>query len=317
MEPLLSVIVPVYKVEAYLRDCVDSILAQTYQNLEIILVDDGSPDNCGAICDEYAAKDSRIRVIHKPNGGLSDARNAGMSIATGEYLMFVDSDDLLTLNAAQTLMGLAAQEQADIVIGNHLRFEEELPQIPTCSAAPNVHTPEEAAADMLQNGCAAWARVFRRSIHEGIDFPVGEINEDEAIVLKLYDRCQRIVKTAEVVYLYRCRPESITTTSYNPKKLIWVKHCRDNLAFIRSHHPLLELDAAKRYRGSLTWSMTEMLLSEQDFSAEIRDLRCQLKREKKIFSQISFPSKQEKLRFSLLTSGPLWLYRTLIRIKRG
>ena len=315
MEPLLSVIVPVYKVEAYLRNCVDSILAQTYQNLEIILVDDGSPDNCGAICDEYASKDSRIRVIHKPNGGLSDARNAGMSIATGEYLMFVDSDDLLTLNAAQTLMGLAAQEQADIVIGNHLRFEEELPQIPTCSAAPNVHTPEEAAADMLQNGCAAWARVFRRSIHEGIDFPVGEINEDEAIVLKLYDRCQRIVKTAEVVYLYRCRPESITTTSYNPKKLIWVKHCRDNLAFIRSHHPLLELDAAKRYRGSILWALREIALSPEDFTEVRKQLVKELRCNAAIFKHAPFPLRTDRLRYSLVRHCPFFVFKAMLHIR--
>ena len=317
MEPLLSVIVPVYKVEAYLRECVDSILAQTYQNLEIILVDDGSPDNCGAICDEYAAKDSRVKVIHKPNGGLSDARNAGMAIATGEYLMFVDSDDLLTPNAAQTLMELALKEQADVVIGGHLRFEEQPPQIPACSTSTMVHTPEEATVDMLQNGCAAWARVFRRSIHAGVDFPVGEINEDEAIVLRLYQRCRRIVKTYAVVYFYRCRPESITTTSYNPKKLIWVKHCRDNLAFVRAHYPALEADAATRYRGSLTWSMTEMLLSDQDFSAQIQDFRQQLRQEKALFRQIPFSGKQEKLRFALLTNGPLWLYRLIIRVKRG
>ena len=107
MEPLLSVIVPVYKVEAYLRDCVDSILAQTYQNLEIILVDDGSPDNCGAICDEYAAKDSRIRVIHKPNGGPSDARNIGIELAKGEYLTFVDSDDWIDSTLYQQAMAYA------------------------------------------------------------------------------------------------------------------------------------------------------------------------------------------------------------------
>ena len=93
MEPLISVIVPVYGVEAYLNQCIDSILAQTHKNLEIILVDDGSPDRCPTICDEYARKDSRVRVIHKKNGGLSDARNAGLEIATGEYIGFVDSDD--------------------------------------------------------------------------------------------------------------------------------------------------------------------------------------------------------------------------------
>lgn len=312
MEPLLSVIVPVYKVEAYLRDCVNSILAQTYQNLEIILVDDGSPDNCGAICDEYAAKDSRIRVIHKPNGGLSDARNAGMSIATGEYLMFVDSDDLLTLNAAQTLMGLAAQEQADIVIGNHLRFEEELPQIPTCSAAPNVHTPEEAAADMLQNGCAAWARVFRRSIHEGIDFPVGEINEDEAIVLKLYDRCQRIVKTAEVVYLYRCRPESITTSSFSAKKMDWYYHCKTNLAFIQKHYPSLTFFALDRLGSSIVFLLHQMALFRCHNKSLQNCLLLDLKQNYRLYQRHYRSGRNAKLRMWFLRYFPFGLYRLFI-----
>ena len=108
--PLISVIVPVYKVEPYIHRCVDSILEQTYQNLEIILVDDGSPDNCPAICDEYAAKDKRVKVIHKPNGGPSDARNVGMAAATGEYLSFVDSDDWLGNTHFECMMGTIKNE---------------------------------------------------------------------------------------------------------------------------------------------------------------------------------------------------------------
>ena len=106
MIDLISVIVPVYNVEPYLRKCVDSILAQSYSNLEVILVDDGSPDGCGAICDEYAAKDARVRVIHKPNGGVSDARNAGLDIMTGDYVAFVDSDDWIDKQHLSSLSAL-------------------------------------------------------------------------------------------------------------------------------------------------------------------------------------------------------------------
>ena len=112
MEPLISVIVPVYKVETYLHQCVDSILNQTYRNLEVILVDDGSPDGCPAICDEYAAMDNRVKVIHKKNGGLSDARNAGMAISRGEFLNFVDSDDVLPVDALENMLRLVLIEQA-------------------------------------------------------------------------------------------------------------------------------------------------------------------------------------------------------------
>ena len=118
-QPLVSIIVPIYKVEPYLRRCLDSIVNQSYTNLEIILVDDGSPDNCPQICDEYASKDNRIKVIHKKNGGLSDARNAGLDICKGEYISFVDSDDWVDEKYIETLLDLAIKENVDIAIGEH------------------------------------------------------------------------------------------------------------------------------------------------------------------------------------------------------
>ena len=121
MNELISVIVPVYKVEPYLRRCIDSIISQTYHNLEIILVDDGSPDNCGAICDEYAEKDTRVRVIHKSNGGLSDARNAGLDIMTGDYVAFVDSDDWIDKQHLSSMYALV-NGGADIAVSDVRRI---------------------------------------------------------------------------------------------------------------------------------------------------------------------------------------------------
>ena len=119
-KPLISVIVPVYNVEQYLPKCIDSILAQTYENLEIILVEDGTKDSSGVICDEYAAKDARIRVIHKENGGLSSARNAGMEIARGEYFGFVDSDDWIEPEMYENLMALAQKYDADVFVKGYI-----------------------------------------------------------------------------------------------------------------------------------------------------------------------------------------------------
>ncbi len=124
MNQKISVIVPIYKVENYLHRCVDSIINQTYTNLEIILVDDGSPDNCPMICDKYVKKDSRIRVIHKKNGGLSDARNAGINIATGEYIGFVDSDDYISLHFYQRLMNVMKVSDSDIVECEIKKFKD-------------------------------------------------------------------------------------------------------------------------------------------------------------------------------------------------
>lgn len=277
MKPLISVIVPVYKVEPYLRKCVDSILDQTYTNLEIILVDDGSPDNCGAICDEYAREDSRVRVIHKPNGGLSDARNAGLEISLGKYISFVDSDDLLPKDAMFTLCSIAEEKKADLVIGGHKRFEEEPCEELDWGAAIRCLTKMEAMEDFLRNGCASWARLYRREVHQSLMFPVGEINEDEAIVLRLLDACECIAMTNQVVYHYRCRPESITSTNFNAKKLAWAKHCRDNLAFIREKYPQLEQDALARYRASILWLMREIALQKEGYEEHWNNLRRELR----------------------------------------
>ena len=184
--PLVSVIVPVYKVEPYIHQCVDSILGQTYQNLEIILVDDGSPDNCGAICDEYAAKDARVRVIHKQNGGLSDARNAGMEICTGDYLAFVDSDDWIEPETYDCMMRLMQEKELDIVYCTvrevidgekaGIRYSYYLDG--------TVVSAKEIQKRVLKNEIAAavWFRLCKRECFDGVRFPVGRTYEDIAVV---------------------------------------------------------------------------------------------------------------------------------------
>lgn len=315
MKPLLSVIVPVYKTEAYLEECVDSILNQTYENLEVILVDDGSPDQCGAICDRYAQKDSRVKVIHKENGGLSHARNAGMEVACGSYLMFVDSDDLLPLDAAKALLEIAVLESADLVIGKHLRFMKTVSPNAEETGEYWILSSEEAMRDTLQNGCAAWARIYRRDVHENVCFPIGEINEDEAIVLRLLEKCKSVAKTNKVVYYYRCRQDSITTSAFSVRQMAWPRHCRENLGYIQEHHPELELDAAARYRGSILWALREIALSRDDFEAETRQLRQQLKEYGHLLGSAPYKNKADKLRFWMMRWLPFGLNRWLLRAR--
>ena len=277
MEPLISVIVPVYKVEPYLNKCVDSILNQTYRNLEVILVDDGSPDHCGAICDAYALQDRRVHVIHKENGGLSSARNAGMAAASGEYLSFVDSDDVLPARALEVLLETLIAEQAQLAIGGHIRFSDVLPVEETTEASIRSMTRIEAMKDLFENGCASWARLYERKIHCDVMFPDGEINEDEAIVLQLLEKCNKIAKTKAVVYYYRCRPESITTVSFNTPKLAWIRHCWDNLRYVENNYPELVPYAAARYHGSLIWALREMSILGQGMEHAWRELRRELR----------------------------------------
>lgn len=316
--PLISVIVPVYNVENYLRACVDSIIAQTYDNLEIILVDDGSPDNCPAICDEYAEKDSRIKVIHKENGGLSDARNAGLSVMTGEYLMFVDSDDLLPKNAVSALYNLAVEYNSELVIGSHRKFVDitDLNDSIIKSNTVSCLSKKESICHMFQHGCASWGRLYRADIHKSITFPIGEINEDEAIVLKILDKCNSVIITDECVYHYRTRPESITTSSFSLKKLDWYRHCKANLEWIREHYPELENLAAARYRGCLMWTLTEIALSDVSCPEEQRDMISELHNKRRFFLNISFDSAKEKIRFLMLSCLPFSIYRAFIRKKR-
>ena len=257
MNPLISVIVPIYKVENYIKQCIESIINQTYSNLEIILVDDGSPDNCGIICDEYVQVDSRIKVIHKQNGGLSDARNAGLIVFKGEYVVFVDSDDFMPKDSIEYMYNLAIENDADVVIGGSEKFDENTGKIiwSTYNGAENIQVFDkvEAMKDFFINGCASWARLYKRNVHKNVFFPVGEINEDEAIVLTILENCEKIVKSNKVVYNYRFRDNSITSVEFNTKKLVWYEHCKKNLEYVSNNYPNLVNVAKSRYYNSVVY----------------------------------------------------------------
>ena len=325
MNDLISIIVPVYNVEPYLRKCVDSILAQTYTNLEVILVDDGSPDNCGAICDEYAARDERVRVIHKENGGLSDARNAGLNIMNGSYVAFVDSDDWIEPEMYKRLMSIMHRYHADMAFGGVTDDCIREGQYVSVKTSDYGETPcaEDAIAAMRRyfyGSWAAWDKLYRADLFRTIRYPVGEINEDEAIVLQLLDQCERVCYTNEVFYHYIHREsgESITSSGFSKKKLVWQRHCRDNLAFVRAKYPELETAAAKRYRNSILWSMSEiaMLPDRISYRADIEELMIALKENKELFDGIPFDLKKERIRYQAILRLGFEVYAILLRTKR-
>lgn len=314
----ISVIVPVYKVEPYLRRCVDSILAQTYTNLEIILVDDGSPDNCPAICDEYAKKDSRVRVIHKENGGLSDARNAGLNICTGEYIAFVDSDDWIEPDMYEKLLANMIQFGTEMSVGGVSDDVEENGNYRSVKVSDYgdktfAESNVEAMKRYFLGSWAAWDKLYKASLFDGIRYPVGEINEDEAIVLQLLEKCSKVVYTNDVCYHYIRRPDSITTAEFNPKKLIWAKHCRDNLAWIREHHPELEPEAAARYCGCLVWLLTQLALCSGELKQSSRELLDELKLEYSDFRTLTVLSKTTRVHMALQKHLPFSIYSLLIK----
>ena len=208
--PLISVIVPVYKVEPYLRRCVDSILSQTYTHLEIFLVDDGSPDNCGKICDEYAQKDNRIKVIHKKNGGLSDARNVAIDVAKGEYITFVDSDDFIACDYVETLYNLVEKYQCKVGVAWLRIFHE------GCEAGINQPPYIEKVFDRIEGiekmfyqelfDTAAWGKIYHRSLFKtGIRYPFGLIYEDLPTTYLLFLQADKIAFCNRVIYNYLLR----------------------------------------------------------------------------------------------------------------
>ncbi len=214
-ENLVSVIVPIYKVEPYLERCLDSIMGQTYSNLEIILVNDGSPDGCGAVCDRYKEKDSRIKVIHKENGGQASARNAGLDICTGDFISFIDPDDFIEPDMMEVMVGSMKRTGSDISICG--RFEE-YKQKTTLSLFPNIESifsREEIIKKLLlrkEMGFSVCDKVFRRRLWEKIRFKEGHIYEDMTVLIPLIHSSRAIVYVGKPLYHYVHRENSTTTT---------------------------------------------------------------------------------------------------------
>lgn len=219
---LVSVIVPIYNVERYLERCIISICGQTYQNLEIILVDDGSPDKCGMICDQYAKKDKRIRVIHKENGGLSDARNAGIEISLGDYLVFIDSDDFVQDNFIERLYNLLQETEADISQCAFQSVEKQEQFVYEKEKTPKVKTRHEMLVSLYGTKHVEhkviWNKMYRRKFFHTLRFPVGKIHEDEYTTYKIYDKIEKAVVTEEKLYGYFVDPNSITRQRYSIKR---------------------------------------------------------------------------------------------------
>ncbi|MCL2024064.1 MAG: glycosyltransferase [Oscillospiraceae bacterium] len=204
MEGLISVIVPVYNVESYLGKCLDSIVEQSYQNLQIILVDDGATDSSGQICDEYAARDGRIQVIHKPNGGLSSARNAGLDSARGQFIAFVDSDDFIARDMYEQLHRAAVENNADIAVCAYYHYNEKqgsIREIPHKLDAPfNKSLDEDSAA--LTLAPYAWNKLYRRESFPNFYFPESLVYEDIATVYPLMSRAKKITIVDKPLYYY-------------------------------------------------------------------------------------------------------------------
>ena len=222
---MISIVIPVYKVENYLEKCIRSIISQNFEDYELLLVDDGSPDRCGAICDEWANKDKRISVIHKQNGGISDARNAGIEQAKGDYLCFIDSDDWIAPDMLKTLYDIATESRADLVCCNFLQVNEQGEQLrKPATVTPGVYTQDEFWTNRFNSDVkiyydVAWNKLYRRSIFETLRYPVGKIHEDDQVLYEVVSQCNSIALTDKIGYYYVIRDNSIMRTKRSVRNL--------------------------------------------------------------------------------------------------
>ena len=221
--PLVSVIVPCYNVEQYLPQCIDSILNQTYQNLEVWLVDDGSPDRCGEICDEYAKKDARIKVINKKNGGLADARNVALDVMTGEYVVFVDSDDYISPTHIEGLYHLIEKYGADVSVNTFCSFYEGSSPNPSPKSTKDWVLDGLHAAEIMfyqeHFDTTAWGKMYKASLFDGICYPHGLLFEDLPTTYRLLLKANKVVFNDEQSYFYLLRSNSIEGAAFSPHKL--------------------------------------------------------------------------------------------------
>ncbi len=239
-EQTISVIVPVHKVEEYLEECVRSLLGQTFPDLEILLVDDGSPDGCPQLCDRLAEEDPRIRVLHQENGGQSAARNAGLDAAKGRYILFLDGDDTALPDMCETLYGLMRTADAEIAAGGFL--EDYGNRKVSWKTYPEVRifSGSEALSEVLKGEAISgfvWGKLFRRELFENCRFPEGQIYEDLYIAPDLYLQAKRVAAVSKPVCVYRHRAGSAMSEGYNPRSMDAVTSCEAVLEKVKRNAP--------------------------------------------------------------------------------
>lgn len=239
IEPLISIIVPVYKVEPYLERCLNSVINQTYRNIQIILVDDGSPDQCGNICDKYAQEDDRIVVIHRMNGGLSAARNTGLQAATGEFIAYIDSDDFVDVEMIETLYKYIVQYRCDIAVCSYQIFSSEAENMVNKEKENQTIVVQSREAVYENLGTAnpyrwyepqVWNKLYRAELIKDIRFEEGKYCEDQFYCHLAYENVERVVFTSEKLYFYMNRGNSISGT-FSPRMLDAIEGMENRIIF--------------------------------------------------------------------------------------
>lgn len=322
---LISVIVPVYNVEEYLPRCVDSILSQTYRNLEVILVDDGTKDKSDVICDEYAQKDPRVRVIHKKNGGLSSARNAGIDVAKGEYLGFVDSDDWIEPDTYEHMLMAALKYDAKLVCAGRYDVDGQTGEksVGLCPGKEEKISGTELVRRIFvwENiDSAAWDKLYHRTLFRSIRYPLGKICEDIPTTYRIALDAKWAVMCDKPVYNYLHRPGSITTASISEKTFHFSEHTAVIYPYIREHYPEIQEEARYFRVRSLVYSVLSIELVGEDakktFTVQYREQKRELRKQALfILTSPLFTNKERITNLLLAYGGYLWLRKIYHAVK--
>ncbi len=271
---LVSIIVPVYQVEEYLGRCLDSLLNQTYQNIEIILVDDGSLDNSPKICDKYGCLDKRVKVIHQPNGGVSHARNVGVSKANGQYLTFVDSDDYVKENYIEKLTEPLGEKKYSLVIGQHeIEYGDEEAYPKYAQPLKGVYSGKECLDLMLYDegiDVSCWCKLYRKDLFENVSYPEGQLFEDAAITPLLIAKADEIRIIDDVIYVYHIRSKSITTSLFDKGKMDLITSTKGMCDDIVSIYPDLAQGCKRREMFAYCSTLSQLANStnQKEFKQE-------------------------------------------------
>ena len=312
----ISIIIPIYKVEKYLKACVDSVRCQSYRNLEIILVDDGSPDECPEICDEYAKDDKRIKVIHKKNGGLSDARNVALKQVSGRYVFLLDGDDTIHERTIEFLYENIRKNNADIATCNFLQFDEKSKprSINLNDKKIECLSGEEALSKMLyQKDCTniACAKLYKKELFGGIEYPKGELYEDLATTYKLFGKAKTIVTDSRKLYNYRQRTGSIVNNTFSLKHLRSLDFAKEQTAYVKANYPDIIKAAYNREFMEYFFILYEM--PKKQYPKEFKDMASGIKRYRKIVLKDKESPKKPKL-IALLSYIGIWTIKPTIRL---
>lgn len=313
MEEKISVVIPVYKVEPYLDRCIQSVVEQTYTNLEIILVDDGSPDHCPAMCDAWSKRDNRIKVIHKENGGLSDARNAGLAIATGQYISFIDSDDWISLDMFEVLVGMLRETDAQIVeCGTVLVYPQSKPQKMSAPARVELsvkeYSTEEAMRHLLiedEFSPMVWNKLYCRECVSDIRFEVGKLHEDVFFTHQAFGNCTKIAKTETECYYYLQRNGSIMGKPFSLGNLDSLEGKLRRVQYMREHFPSLSYLSKKNLHFFSFYCGQLALLSKDPKMIREAFQIIKYYREKSVFSHYEYKmlSVKERIWYRM---GRVW-----------